>query len=965
MTRINTNVASLTAQASLTTANNALNTTLLRLSTGLRINSAADNPAGFIAANQLGNNIAESNQAIANSQVANQVISTADSALSQVNTLLTTVQGLINQAANTGAESSSQIAANQLQIDSSLEAINSISQTTSFQGQNLLDGSLGFNTEGSTNFSAVQNLQVNQANFGTSSTVPVTIHVSALAQQAVLNATVNDGVTSDVKATAAITFNDGASLTIQAPSTGTSSNGIRVKFNESSTIGAGNASAAFDATTQTLNITVANSGTTSATAIANAITSDTNFAVTAHSSGATGFVAGTDNATAATDTISTANAGSLTLTSLIPGANTGTVHFVEGNASAGPTVSVDSSNNLTITVNSASYGGGVTSLSSIASAINAYTDSQGRQVYQANVNVAGSVNTTPNATTGLAPDGASVGAAVNSSTAVTVAGTTITLGAIGGAATGARIVFQKEATGTSSAVYDSTANNGSGQLTVTLSQTGGTGGGGGTGIYTASDLVSLINGATASHGANPFQTLTTGNISGAPLNISATATNSTTVVSAVDGTNSITFTGAGATANGDTISIESATSGSSSATFSNGTLNVVLLQGGGSGSGGSYTTSDLQTLINGAAGSPFTVASTSGNIDATQISTSVPVTATASGGIAANPNALTAATVATVTTGSNGAVNALNGTFSGGGIGAQFGVGTGATAGTGTSGLAASLTLQVVGSAGSQLLSFAAGATASQIASAINQISDSTGVAASTEGDDLKFNSTNYGSAAFVDVQVVNEGTGGTFSSSLSGTHANGTDIQATVNDSVASGSGNTVSVDSPNLAFSAALDPTQLAVGENIQFNITGGGATFQLGPSVESAEQARLGIQGVGTASLGGSDGYLYQLASGNNASLTSNTALASKIVTEAIDAIDSLRGRLGAFQSATVDTNIATLTNTVTNLTAAQSDIQDADFASESSNLTRDQILVQSGTTVLGIANKNPENILSLLH
>ena len=51
-------------------------------------------------------------------------------------------------------------------------------------------------------------------------------------------------------------------------------------------------------------------------------------------------------------------------------------------------------------------------------------------------------------------------------------------------------------------------------------------------------------------------------------------------------------------------------------------------------------------------------------------------------------------------------------------------------------------------------------------------------------------------------------------------------------------------------------------------------------------------------------------------------------------------------------------------MTNLTAAQSDIQDADFASESANVTREQILVQSGTTVLGIANSNPQNVLTLL-
>ncbi len=55
---------------------------------------------------------------------------------------------------------------------------------------------------------------------------------------------------------------------------------------------------------------------------------------------------------------------------------------------------------------------------------------------------------------------------------------------------------------------------------------------------------------------------------------------------------------------------------------------------------------------------------------------------------------------------------------------------------------------------------------------------------------------------------------------------------------------------------------------------------------------------------------------------------------------------------------------MTSAVTNLTAAQSDIQDADFASESASLTREQILVQSGTTVMGIATSNPANVLTLL-
>ena len=108
----------------------------------------------------------------------------------------------------------------------------------------------------------------------------------------------------------------------------------------------------------------------------------------------------------------------------------------------------------------------------------------------------------------------------------------------------------------------------------------------------------------------------------------------------------------------------------------------------------------------------------------------------------------------------------------------------------------------------------------------------------------------------------------------------------------------------------------------------------------------------------------GQLYLLGSGNSASLAANPSLAA-VVSAAGEQVSSLRGRLSAFQAATVDTNINALTDAVTNLTAAKSTIQDADFAAESANLTREQILVQSGTAVLSIANKNPENVLSLLH
>jgi flagellin len=131
-----------------------------------------------------------------------------------------------------------------------------------------------------------------------------------------------------------------------------------------------------------------------------------------------------------------------------------------------------------------------------------------------------------------------------------------------------------------------------------------------------------------------------------------------------------------------------------------------------------------------------------------------------------------------------------------------------------------------------------------------------------------------------------------------------------------------------------------------------------------VVSNQQARVGIGSVNTARLGGASGNLYQLASGGTADLTTDTTTAAEIIEQAINQVTSLRGRLGAFQRTTLETNKNALNDTLVNLSDAESSIRDADFAAESANLTRAQILVQSGTTVLQISNQNPQNVLALL-
>ena len=185
MARINTNVASMIAQAHLGRTNNEMNLRLERLSTGLRINRGKDDPAGLIISERIRSDIQGVNQGISNAQRASSVISTAEAALAEVNDLLNSIRGLIVQSANTGASSDAERAANQLQIDSAIDSITRISNTSTFGGLKLLDGTLDYTLSGLRS-SAITTARLNGATFGTSSAVQVDVDVVTSAQTAAL-----------------------------------------------------------------------------------------------------------------------------------------------------------------------------------------------------------------------------------------------------------------------------------------------------------------------------------------------------------------------------------------------------------------------------------------------------------------------------------------------------------------------------------------------------------------------------------------------------------------------------------------------------------------------------------------------------------------------------------------------------------------------------------------------------------
>jgi flagellin len=286
------------------------------------------------------------------------------------------------------------------------------------------------------------------------------------------------------------------------------------------------------------------------------------------------------------------------------------------------------------------------------------------------------------------------------------------------------------------------------------------------------------------------------------------------------------------------------------------------------------------------------------------------------------------------------------------------------------------ITIEIAGNAGTEQLSFAGSSTLASIATAVNAITQATGVTAtaSAASTSIDFTSNNFGSDQFVSVRSISGSfsvTGGTAGKSF------GTDADVRVNGATAESKGTDVSYRSNTLDIEFQLSTKVGTVnglnnGLSKTFGITGGGATFSLGSKVSETEKASIGIASVSTGSLGttlnsaGTAEYLSSLASGGANSLDSgNLVQAQKILDKSIKQVSQLRGRLGAFQKFTIGSTVNSLGVALENASAAESAIRDTDFAEETAKLTRSQILSQAATTVLAQANASPQAALSLLH
>jgi flagellin len=132
-------ISNLVAENALTSTHASLQNTLTQLSTGLKINSGADDPAGLSIANGLGANISALTQSSQNASNGIGLLQTADGALAQVTTLLNQAITIATEAANGGLSGTQSTAAN-TEFQAILSEINQIGSTTNFNGTNVFTG---------------------------------------------------------------------------------------------------------------------------------------------------------------------------------------------------------------------------------------------------------------------------------------------------------------------------------------------------------------------------------------------------------------------------------------------------------------------------------------------------------------------------------------------------------------------------------------------------------------------------------------------------------------------------------------------------------------------------------------------------------------------------------------------------------------------------------------------------------
>lgn len=282
------------------------------------------------------------------------------------------------------------------------------------------------------------------------------------------------------------------------------------------------------------------------------------------------------------------------------------------------------------------------------------------------------------------------------------------------------------------------------------------------------------------------------------------------------------------------------------------------------------------------------------------------------------------------------------------------------------------INLRLTGNLGTEEISLPSGASVGQLRDAINILRGNTGVYAS--GTNLY--SEEFGEDAMIRLELIG-GTGdysgaGGLTSSGQFTDDYGVDAEVYLNGSPGRSVGNELTFVSPFFTGSIELKP--LTTTGTYDFTIRPSGLMFQLSNRGVPTDQATIGIPstytselGLATRTTGGitTGGTLKSVVSGSTNDLQNDPANALTIIDAAIDQISDIRAFLGAFVNDNVEPAIRELGVHIENLQASESDIRDLDFASETANLTRHQILFQAGVSVVAQANAIPQSVIQLLN
>lgn len=864
---INTNVSSLNAQRNLNRSQGQLSTSLERLSSGLRINSAKDDAAGLAISDRMTAQINGLNQGIRNANDGISLAQTAEGALQETTNILQRIRELAIQSANP-TNSSSDRASMQSEVNQMVSELNRISSDTEFNGLKILDGSfvtqafqIGANANQtiSVNISGASSTTLGVNSVDTNNT---TLGVSvATAGNAQISAT-SDGAGLG-------TVNGGTAINSTLLQSGVGNQTITVTDSTGAT-DSYDIDADGERSARALAVDIAAlTGVNSVTASSNSVAVDFASTTGVHVGDTVSFDLVSDGASGATQNISFELATGSSLAAQVEGAIT--------DAGTDDLVATVSGNVVTLT----SAGGANIGMQNLAVQENGTLSfaSFGGTAAEANdVTIDGTTfgYTTGANATASATAFATAAAALGANYTITddLAGT-VTITRETGAAIALTAFDADTATGGSA---DATFNIAAASAGTTASYTGAIAEGGtvaSTGTAVAATQTVDFGGTTLTEGATD-SAVKTGTVA-------ITLDAGYTIQSSIAGT---------------------AASGSKGIFNSTANTTVGSLQGITDVSAGNNVAAQTLSLI----GTATEAVSINENTSASNIASEVNKV---SGTTGITAKASTVATLSGLTANGNVSFN-------------LFGQNT---------------------SSGVQISGSVATSDLTQLANAINDKSGSTGVSAEVTDSGTKIKLT---SLTGEDIKIEN------FEHSAAVTDTAGGSTEVVQSITVMGGSGNSVSLqDGGTTAEAFQTDST--VVGGTVTFESNDGSFSVQ-SSLADSAGSLFAGAANTSAASA---------LSSVNQIDISTvdGSQSAISVVDGALSQVDSTRADLGAIQNRMAST-ISNLSVASENLNAARSRILDTDFAMETAELTRTQILQQAGTAMLAQANALQQNVLSLL-